>query len=178
LIVRLVLRLPERSRGAAAPCLDGRCGAILRRAAQRPASTGAAPPCLDGRCGAMLRRALRCHASMGAAAPCSDGRCTTPPRRALHHPAPTGAAAQRPYCRCGTPPYRRHAPQRPTVGDLPPDAERPHASVVCRASQFLFDAQQLVVLRHAIGARRRAGLDLPGIRRHHQVGNRDIFTLA
>jgi len=129
---------------------------------RRSASMGAAPPCLDGRCGAMLRRALRRPASMGAAA--QRPYCIGVMRRRW--------AAAQPLL------YRRHAPQRPTVGDLPPDAERPHTGVMRCATQFLFDAQQLVVLRHAIGARRRAGLDLPGIRRHHQVGNRDIFTLA
>ena len=45
-------------------------------------------------------------------------------------------------------------------------------------AEKLFDAQQLVVLRHAVGAAERAGLDLAGVRRDGNVGNGRVFSLA
>jgi hypothetical protein len=47
-----------------------------------------------------------------------------------------------------------------------------------RASQVFLDAQKLVVLRRSIGARRRSGFDLAGIRRNGEVGNERIFCFA
>src|SRR5262249_22740998 len=41
-----------------------------------------------------------------------------------------------------------------------------------------FDAQQLVVFGEPVRARAGAGLDLPAIRRHGQVGNGRVFGLA
>ena len=40
------------------------------------------------------------------------------------------------------------------------------------------DAQQLVVLGHAVRAGRGAGLDLPAVRRHGEVGDRGVLGLA
>src|SRR4051812_7067143 len=45
-------------------------------------------------------------------------------------------------------------------------------------AELLFDAQQLVVLGDAIGAARRARLDLPGARADGEVGDRRVFGLA
>src|SRR5437879_6436453 len=48
-------------------------------------------------------------------------------------------------------------------------------TVAGRASQILFDAQELVVLGDAVGAAGRAGLDLAGVRRHGDVGDGGIL---
>src|SRR5690606_40905314 len=40
------------------------------------------------------------------------------------------------------------------------------AGIACLLAQFLFDTDELVILCRAIGARQRAGLDLPAIGRH------------
>ncbi|MCL6543449.1 MAG: hypothetical protein K6T87_23155, partial [Roseiflexus sp.] len=91
LIVRLVLRLPKRSRGAAAPCLDGR-----------------APLCLDGRCAALPRWALRRHAPTGAAPPCLDGRCSAAPLLYRRHAPQMGCgAAPTVSASCAAAPHRR-----------------------------------------------------------------------
>src|SRR5436190_2527671 len=55
--------------------------------------------------------------------------------------------------------------------DLPPEELRVGA-------ERLLDAQELVVLRDAIGARRRAGLDLPAAGRDGEVGDRRVLGLA
>ena len=39
-------------------------------------------------------------------------------------------------------------------------------------AQFFLYADELVVLGHAVGARHAAGLDLPGVGSHGDVGNR------
>jgi len=44
--------------------------------------------------------------------------------------------------------------------------------------EFLFDAQQLIVLGDAVGAAGRTGLNLAGVGGHHQVRNEGIFGLA
>ena len=45
-------------------------------------------------------------------------------------------------------------------------------------AQHLLDAQELVVLGHAIGARRGAALDLARVGGHGQVGEGGVFCLA
>src|SRR3989338_7051895 len=45
-------------------------------------------------------------------------------------------------------------------------------------TQVFFDAQQLVVFRHAVRARHRAGLDLHHVGGHREVGNEGILGLA
>ena len=45
-------------------------------------------------------------------------------------------------------------------------------------AELLLDPQQLVVLRDAVGARRRAGLDLAGADRDGEVGDRRVLGLA
>src|SRR5574340_204111 len=57
-------------------------------------------------------------------------------------------------------------------------AERIASRVARRVAEFFLDAQQLVVLRHAIGTRQRAGLDLARIGGHRQIGNRGVLGLA
>ena len=47
-----------------------------------------------------------------------------------------------------------------------------------RPRELFLDAQQLVVLRDAVGAARRAGLDLAAVRRHRDVGDRHVLGLA
>ncbi len=62
---------------------------------------------------------------------------------------------------------------------LPLDVvERAHPGVHRRFAQLLFDAQQLVELGYPVTAARRAGLDLPGVHRHHQVSDRRVLGLA
>src|ERR1043166_8170394 len=46
-----------------------------------------------------------------------------------------------------------------------------------RIAQLLFDAQELVVLGDAVAARRRAGLDLPRVRGHGEIGDGGILGL-
>ena len=53
--------------------------------------------------------------------------------------------------------------------------ERRTAGVGRRAAQLFLDAQELVVLGHPIGARRGAGLDLPRIAGHGQIGNGGVL---
>ncbi len=53
-----------------------------------------------------------------------------------------------------------------------------HARILGDVAQFLFDAEQLVVLGHAIRAARRAGLDLAGVEGHGDVGDGRVFGLA
>ena len=45
-------------------------------------------------------------------------------------------------------------------------------------AELLFDPQELVVLRHAVAPRRRAGLDLADVRRDREVGDRRVLGLA
>src|SRR5688572_1541809 len=45
-------------------------------------------------------------------------------------------------------------------------------------TQRLLDPQELVVLRHAVRARRRAGLDLAAAGGHGEVGDRRVLGLA
>lgn len=52
------------------------------------------------------------------------------------------------------------------------------AGVLGGGAELLLDAQDLVVLGEALGAARRAGLDLPGGEPHHQVGDERVFSLA
>src|SRR6188472_1745557 len=52
------------------------------------------------------------------------------------------------------------------------------ATVFRLVTQLLLDAKQLVVLRRAIGACERTGLDLPAIGGDREVGDRGILGLA
>jgi hypothetical protein len=45
-------------------------------------------------------------------------------------------------------------------------------------AKLLLDAQKLVVLRHAVGSRRTARLDLPRTGRHREVGDERVFGLS
>src|SRR5262245_6114743 len=56
-------------------------------------------------------------------------------------------------------------------------AERLAAGVAHRVAEVLLDAQQLVVLRHAVGARQRAGLDLQRVRADRDVGDGGVLGL-
>ena len=58
------------------------------------------------------------------------------------------------------------------------DVERAHAGVNSAGTQVLFNAEQLVVLGHALGAAGSAGLDLAGVQSHGQVCNGGIPGLA
>src|SRR5690606_29571091 len=57
-------------------------------------------------------------------------------------------------------------------------AERALSGVARGPAELLVDAQQAVVLRHAIGAAERAGLDLPRPGRHREVGDGVVLGLA
>src|SRR5258708_25150927 len=52
------------------------------------------------------------------------------------------------------------------------------ARIFSLRAQFLLDAQQLVVLRSAVGARQRSGLDLTAIGGDREVGDGGILGLA
>src|SRR5689334_12440740 len=52
------------------------------------------------------------------------------------------------------------------------------SGVVRGGAQLLLDAQQLVVLRHPVGAARRPGLDLTGVGGDREVGDGDVLGLA
>jgi hypothetical protein len=56
--------------------------------------------------------------------------------------------------------------------------ERGAARVAGPVAELLLDPQQLVVLRHALGPRGSAGLDLTDPGGHHQVGNERVLGLA
>src|SRR6056297_2773520 len=51
------------------------------------------------------------------------------------------------------------------------------AAVFGGVAEFGFDAQQLVVLGDPVAARRGAGLDLPAVGGHGEVGDRGVFGL-
>src|SRR5438105_11368975 len=50
--------------------------------------------------------------------------------------------------------------------------------VRCALAQHFRDAEELIVLRHPIGAAKRTGLDLAGVVCDRNVGNRRVFGLA
>src|SRR5262245_51228346 len=66
--------------------------------------------------------------------------------------------------------------------DQPASARRPRegrpAGVGGLVAELLLDAQELVVLRHTIGSRGRARLDLPRVRGDRDVGDRRVLRLA
>src|SRR5437879_13838025 len=57
-------------------------------------------------------------------------------------------------------------------------AERRFAVEAGGGAQFFLDAQQLVVLGDAVGARSRAGLDLSRTGRNRQVGDKSVLGFA
>ena len=61
---------------------------------------------------------------------------------------------------------------------LPLHAECTDTGIGCRFAKLFFDAQQLIILGNPVGTGRRTGLDLAGIGRHYQIGNRDILGFA
>src|SRR5690606_13541007 len=81
-------------------------------------------------------------------------------------------------------PRRRRAQRRPST-TAPSDEVPAPSQSVDRAARILrgvtqgfLDPQQLVVLRHAIGARRAAGLDLARPSPHRQIGDERILRFA
>src|SRR5712691_8081065 len=72
-------------------------------------------------------------------------------------------------------PTRRGVPERRAGSGQ--RLERRPARISRLRSQLLLDPQQLVVLRDAVGARERAGLDLPAIGRDREVGDGRILGL-
>src|SRR5271166_6401411 len=69
----------------------------------------------------------------------------------------------------------------PKSGGLFSSAQRPDrgaAAVARLRSELLLDPQQLVVFRGAVGARERAGLDLPAIGGDGEVGDGGILGFA
>ena len=51
-------------------------------------------------------------------------------------------------------------------------------SILSVVAKFFFDSQKLIVLGDTIGTRERAGLDLPGVRRHSDVSYGCVFRLT
>jgi hypothetical protein len=47
-----------------------------------------------------------------------------------------------------------------------------------RGTKFLLDLEQPVVLGGALAAHRGAGLDLPGVQRHDEIGDQRVLGLA
>src|SRR5215210_5562708 len=60
----------------------------------------------------------------------------------------------------------------------PPRVEGRQAGVEGGASEGLLYTEELVVLRHALATRRRAGFDLAGVHGHGEVGDRRVLGLA
>src|SRR5262249_32485051 len=56
--------------------------------------------------------------------------------------------------------------------------ERAPAGVDRAVAELLFDPQELVVLRHPVRPRGRAGLDLPDVRRDGEIRDRRVLGLA
>lgn len=52
------------------------------------------------------------------------------------------------------------------------------AGVFGASSEFLFNAEDLVVLGETLGAARSAGLDLTGRQTHDKVSNEGVFSLS
>src|SRR5215211_1827522 len=65
-----------------------------------------------------------------------------------------------------------------TLPRLDPGVESGPARVESRVSECLFYAQELVVLGDALAAGRSPGLDLPGVHRHGQIGDRRVLRFA
>ena len=51
-------------------------------------------------------------------------------------------------------------------------------AVDCEVAQLLFDAEELVVLGHTVGAGQGAGLDLAAVGGHCDVGDGSVLGLA
>ena len=67
----------------------------------------------------------------------------------------------------------------PSLPDiLPPFRQRTGAGVNRIFAEQLFDAQELVVFRHAVGSAQTAGLDLAAIGRHSNVGDGRVLGFA
>src|SRR5206468_1317576 len=65
------------------------------------------------------------------------------------------------------------------TGRVPPlDPVDRSARILRRARELLFDAQQLIVLRDAVGSARRAGLDLARARADSEIGDERVFRFA
>ena len=47
-----------------------------------------------------------------------------------------------------------------------------------RRAEFALDAEQAVILHRAFAARGCARLDLPGVQRHGEIGNRAVLALT
>ena len=75
------------------------------------------------------------------------------------------------------PPHRRTA-ERGRCGLLLETRERGTAGVDRGVAELLLDAQQAVVLGHALGTGRGAGLDLAAVQGDGQVGNGGVLGLA
>src|SRR5206468_10405845 len=71
---------------------------------------------------------------------------------------------------------RRRRSAGASAGTVPRERRAP--GVPRRVVELVFDAQKLVVLGDALGAGRRAGLDLAAAGRHGEVGDRGVFGLA
>src|SRR5262245_44515638 len=56
--------------------------------------------------------------------------------------------------------------------------ERVPARIAGARTQLLLDAQELIVLRHAVGARQRSGLDLARVGADREIGDGDVLGLA
>src|SRR4028119_289798 len=59
----------------------------------------------------------------------------------------------------------------------PPGVERDPTRVVACAPEDVLDPEKLIVLRHALAARRRPGLDLSGVHRDREVRDRRVLGL-
>src|SRR6185369_16341576 len=78
---------------------------------------------------------------------------------------------------CGNDAPEQHAPDHSRV-DADLESIDRTARKLRRLTELLLDAQQLVVLRYAIGARRAACLDLTRTGRDGQIRNERVLGLA
>src|SRR5437763_1546539 len=92
----------------------------------------------------------------------------------------SGHAARRNLTRSDDRSGRRGAhPTMPMVhSQARSPCQRPPTEVARGVAEVVLDAQQLVVLRDAIGSGRRAGLDLAAVGGDREVGDRRVLALA
>ena len=73
---------------------------------------------------------------------------------------------------------RRRPPRYYSLGNQRNALSAARPAYFACVAQLLLDAQELVVFRGAVGARERAGLDLPAIGGDREVGDGGVFGLA
>src|SRR3990172_11347000 len=120
------------------------------------------------------------HPGWGAKIPAPPaGSVARTGTRRCHGPVPILCRLSR-GAPAGARPGPRTRPQRGPVDDSarPPEAGKGlPAGIACAVAELLFDPEELVVLRHPVGARGGSRLDLPRARRHGEIGDGGVLRL-